>query len=39
MNAATFYHAIYMTIWRIDRRHYGYRVVTPANNNTGGEAA
>ncbi len=40
MNAATFYRAIYMTLFRMNEHHWRYRVVTPANSNTpGGEAA
>ena len=39
MTHGEFYHAIAMTIWRMNERHWRYRVVTPANSNTGGEAA
>ena len=39
MTNAKFYFCIYMTLFRMNERHWRYRVVTPANNNTGGEAA
>lgn len=35
MNAADFYRALYMTIWRLNERHDLRRPRTPGNDNTG----